>query len=182
MRKLSPSCQRVIIYLFGICTANCISCALRRGNIRQMKYSIKGKDDAFDVFVTSVNNSKHRHRLIKEAYSWQIKVTNKPKEERSASDQKQAPKPEKLAQTRPDGSLSDLGKKRNVVFLSVKIAVRVCYLRRQPVHSTIVLLPECFRVLTVGPITVGADRDDDANTIEDQCALYEGKNRHGMTI
>ena len=24
-----------------------------------------GTDDAFDVFVTSVNNSKHRHRLVK---------------------------------------------------------------------------------------------------------------------
>ena len=61
MLKKSDICS----LFFGICTANSISCALRRGNIRQMKYSTKGKDDAFDVFVTSVNNFKHRHRLVK---------------------------------------------------------------------------------------------------------------------
>ena len=69
-------------------------------------------------------------------------------------------------------------KKKRRVPIGVKIAVGVVIAAAAGAFGYVYCYPNVFPGVTVGPITVGGmNRDDAANTIEDQSApLYEGKN------
>ena len=89
---------------------------------------------------------------------------------------KEAKKPENR---RRSSGRKRSGRRRNVVrSYRCKDCRRRCHCGGSRCIRLCVLPPECFPGVTVGPIAVGGmNRDDAANTIEDQSApLYEGKN------
>ena len=102
------------------------------------------------------------------------KSANKPKKGAHLI-KKQAPKPEKPAQA-VRTEVKQPKKKRRVP-IGVKIAVGVVIAAAAGAVGYVYCYPNVFPGVTVGPITVGGmNRDDAANTIEDQSApLYEGK-------
>ena len=89
---------------------------------------------------------------------------------------KQAKKPEKPAQVIRTEAKQP--KKKRRVPIGVKIAVGVVIAAAAGAFGYVYCYPNVFPGVTVGPIAVGGmNRDDAANTIEDQSApLYEGKN------
>lgn len=103
------------------------------------------------------------------------KSANKPKKGAHLI-KKQAPKPEKPAQAVRTEAKQP--KKKRRVPIGVKIAVGVVIAAAASAFGYVYCYPNVFPGVTVGPITVGGmNRDDAANTIEDQSApLYEGKN------
>ena len=103
------------------------------------------------------------------------KSANKPKKGAHLI-KKQAPKPEKPAQAVRTEAKQP--KKKRRVPIGVKIAVGVVIAAAAGAFGYVYCYPNVFPGVTVGPITVGGmNRDDAANTIEDQSApLYEGKN------
>ena len=103
------------------------------------------------------------------------KSANKPKKGAHLI-KKQAPKPEKPAQAVRTEAKQP--KKKRRVPIGVKIAVGVVIAAAVGAFGYVYCYPNVFPGVTVGPITVGGmNRDDAANTIEDQSApLYEGKN------
>lgn len=103
------------------------------------------------------------------------KSANKPKKGAHLI-KKQAPKSEKPAQAVRTEAKQP--KKKRRVPIGVKIAVGVVIAAAAGAFGYVYCYPNVFPGVTVGPITVGGmNRDDAANTIEDQSApLYEGKN------
>lgn len=103
------------------------------------------------------------------------KSANKPKKGAHLI-KKQAPKPEKPAQAVRTEAKQP--KKKRRVPIGVKIAVGVVIAAAAGAFGYVYCYPNVFPGVTVGPIAVGGmNRDDAANTIEDQSApLYEGKN------
>ena len=103
------------------------------------------------------------------------KSANKPKKGAHLI-KKQAPKPEKPAQAVRTEAKQP--KKKRRVPIGVKIAVGVVIAAAAGAFGYVYCYPNVFPGVTVGPITVGGmNRDDAANTIEDQSTpLYEGKN------
>ena len=103
------------------------------------------------------------------------KSANKPKKGAHLI-KKQAPKSEKPAQAVRTEAKQP--KKKRRVPIGVKIAVGVVIAAAAGAFGYVYCYPNVFPGVTVGPIVVGGmNRDDAANTIEDQSApLYEGKN------
>ena len=103
------------------------------------------------------------------------KSANKPKKGAHLI-KKQAPKSEKPAQAVRTEAKQP--KKKRRVPIGVKIAVGVVIAAAVGAFGYVYCYPNVFPGVTGGPIAVGGmNRDDAANTIEDQSApLYEGKN------